>query len=657
MGFGDDPIGDWKFPDPNWPRKAIWENVPKQHQDLDVDGYLEGLLKVFQLELEDLRQKIEEFPDQRNPYLVRGKEDEGEDFYVTSATIDDDETYGIVMKLVGATAGFPIGYTPIEKIGPYWTMQYEDVTYTAVLIRSRNYPESPNEIWITGSREVIPESVFPYTFTFFPPSLIDYLAQDFGFMNDLYDPEFVQRSAIANVTKYFGLKSTYDSYRIRGEISGFDVEAVPMYYVCDEDLWNTFPSYRTFRDPSDSTRLYTDIEARRILFDDISADVLFYDEEIIPPEWVAITDNDYMYEDNSDNGMSIGLSFAIDITQSGIEVLSSTALTPTELDTYELLSGYRLTVSISPDNYNKFTFRKGVFGLTPGYPANLNDTVYWIDVEESYVSGTEIWTVICSGVDSIVDDENFPGYGSVNASLRYWPETRTDCCFCRSYRMNLVINATQTAIDSYGTGIGLSRAITRLIDKIRTLLVPIHVQVMEYIVNENIEISAASMPEFNVDIESLEWTEIDAPFRYYFDYIPGDDKILDTNTQDVDVETEITLESILTGVVLGATITDVLSDGDFLGATQVLLDIDIRGDLNDPGETMDCQIDNGVDTPTTVYSGQTGFSDSTWRNVVNDLDVTSICSGHNPVTIKGIASATVSATPDGQQRWIFTITK
>lgn len=107
-----------------------------------------------------------------------------------------------------------------------------------------------------------------------PTSLLDWLAQDYGFENDQFDPSFVRRSVIANLVKYFGIKATSASYSVRGEASGFDVIARGLYRISDPGIIARLPSSRVYQ--AGTGEYYTDINPRQILYDDIAADLVYF---------------------------------------------------------------------------------------------------------------------------------------------------------------------------------------------------------------------------------------------------------------------------------------------------------------------------------------------------------------------------------------------
>jgi len=652
-----------------WGRKVFWEKMPKEHRDLDSDGYLESLMKTWGDECETFLQQIASLPKQREPYEVRAREGEGEWFYFTEAFSYDDPYWGSVVRLVGEKlyADMPNHdeddapstdedvlaewwpwwpYAPISKVARWWDCNWNEVRYEVVRVRTRSFdwPETPyiasssqaNEVWvkggdlqiffdyfsddvswrdnwtaigsgdgtgtpdveflqkpirldfndtfgpppwlvanaklrmlvdlvsagerfrlydaadgssdetgnlypqgvslsnsgatisfsISGSTVTLTDTSAPfsssqvgeevrvhgtasndgvfrvisattttvtysnengateagaasnawefgtgqlvtttsygtinyqtgqvelnipggdtvvvdssidakwyvrgYYLPFYPPRIIDRLARDFAFENDQNDPENVQRSTIANLTKYYGLKSTADSYRIRGEISLFDIVTRSMWSIANVNTWLSAPPLNRF---IYSGQLYTDLVPRRILFDDIAGDELFYDPDT--SAWVTLMDNAFMFEDTSADGFSIGLGYGLDVAQGSYGyvypaphpssavlrdaagIVASVQLTTSEASSYGFQAGYRVTVRLMRCQYEAFNWRRGPFGLTEynksgGVPPALDDSVFWIDdvasgfVQISSGSTTDEdvgeWDVIIGvGVDS-----------------------------------------------------------------------------------------------------------------------------------------------------------------------------------------------------------------------------------------------------------------
>ena len=636
-----------------WGKKVFWDKVPVQQQQLDTDGHLENLLRSWGDECESFLQQIANLPRQREPYEVRGRDNEAEWFYFTEAVIYDDDHWGNVVRLVGEKlyanmpnhdeddtptsdaddlaewwAWWP--YAPISQVARWWSGSWDDTAYDVVRVRTRSFDwaDTPfnaeasqgNEVWLRGGdlriyfdyftddvagdwREdwtnigtgdgmdtppvalpylparisyndttaplpwlianarlkvrldltvggadfdlydapdgtttetghLCPEDIgvsgiginvsfaisgdvitlsdttaFPapgpflpgvvgsmiritgtanndgvftvasyidtynityvnaggateagaignkydignedinigapygtvnyqtgkvtidvpgdtvvvdslirakwdvrgYYLPFYPPRVIDYLARDFGFNNDKNDPEDVQRSTIANITKYHGLKATQDSYRIRGEVSLFDVYTRALWFVCDAGLWASLPDANKFTYHGEN---YTDLEPRYIRFDDIAADQEFWNPDTAA--WTTLVDNAIMYLDTSADGYSVALGYGLDVAQGMFGrvnpasailrdpagIMSVVGLTNAEAVGYGLQAGYRVVIRMMRCQEYAFNWKKGRFGITEYdktevEPPEFTDPVFWIDaIDTPWAFSTIAW--------------------------------------------------------------------------------------------------------------------------------------------------------------------------------------------------------------------------------------------------------------------------
>lgn len=839
LPFGSESFGQWFFGHGNWARRVLWENVPFKHRERDTEGYLERLLKAYGDSIEEFRRDIRSMPDQREPYLVRASEGEGEWFFVTEIIEGEDEVYGKYLRLVGErdfdempNTGEPLApppdeptwptwfpwypYVPANQVGPGWFMQWDEIKYDVAAVRLRNFdPRSPvdlydsdvslaNEIWIkrgdtypfkfsydgvligtgdgTSSPVVelpnvpiklkenqtptpvpwltdyatlaidveldvggptklydVPSSPFDGTgtlwpedplnpgeidvglpgsewgtvdyrsgrieltlqgdvakwfepimarfqvkgffFDFKPYRIIDHLARDFGYENDLNDPEFVQRSTLANITKYFGQKSTWDSYRIRGEISGFKVNAQALYYVCNCDLLAGFPADHVFYYDGDC---YTDLPPRYVRFDDIAADVLYYKwESGLPwttppptdPPWAPLVDNALMYPDSSPDGYSDALAFGLDVTQgfyleapwnppayvkSVYQLDPGNAVDAAVLAANGLASAWRLKIQLNGLQKSVFNFRKGVFGITEyegtlssgGTPPALEDVVWWIDAEESYDSATSTWTILISA-DTVPDLKSVSG---MNIAVRYYPEIWHDCCYCRSYKIRVEIEPlpdSPSALDYYELGTEMQSAIERLVEKIKGTLVPIHVRIVEFAVQfyDCVEVPEFEVTGCDVEIENVAV----ASFCYYYDWVGEEADAIETDICSAAVSCdELIINEYVDGGCAGGTASNVVSWFADPSLT-IIMDVDQQGNYAAPGADQDLELrDQSFAVVWSMTNVSLGVVSPGWGNVVSGVDVTSLLAGNDPVTIR--VSGTALLPCPATTRFTFTIT-
>ena len=447
-----------------------------------------------------------------------------------------------------------------------------------------------------------------YYFEFLPPRNIDHLARDFGFANDLNDPEDVQRSAIANIIWYFGLKASQDSYRIRGEISLFDVYVRGLWYICDS---SGFPSDHVWTYGGED---YTDLEPRFVRLDDIAGDIEFYDPDDLAGSPFTILDDALMHEDGSADGLSRALAFSLDVVQgyyhpfrNPATIVSSTALTEPELLAYGLAGGWRAVVSMTQVQKDEFTWRLGRFGLTiydkaGMVPPALGDEVFWIDAEEGWDPILTQWTIII-GTAATAPNPFAPGD---DVAVRYYPEVSAgDCCFCKTHKVRIEIEATDEAYEHYETLEAVDDAIERLKTKLMRL-VPIHVRVVEW-------------------------------------------------------ELRRKFEHTIYGAQQGAVAEKVIDGSEFLDVAtdpgSILLTIQYRGDLDVMPKGMVLDVDkwNGAAWVNVFTIGPifTGDNDpDLWYDAVVDQDLTGLLSGTQPVRMRAACSP---FSLYGDARWTFNV--
>lgn len=862
-----------------WGRRVFWGNVPSQHRTLDTNGYLEALLKTWGDESESFLQQIHELPYQREPYLVRGREGEGEWFYFTEALVYEDPYWGEVVRLIGESvyADMPetdedsppssdqdvldewypwFPYAPISQIARWWECKWPfwepdgtiggDVEYEVVRVRTRSFdwPDTPynavtsqgNEVWLSGgdlriffdylsdtgagsqngwsvigegdgtaipttelpfkpirlkyndtagappwltanaqvrvrldlliggvdfdlwdvpdgpgeTGNLYPESGVPgqidtttsfgtvnyltgqididlsaagdssvagtdilgrwyvrgYFIPIYPPRMINHLAKDFGFDNDLNDPEDVQRSTIANLTKYFGLKSSQDSYRIRGEISLFDVYMRALWVVCDETMWAALDESHKFHYYGLN---YTDIDPRYLRFDDIAGDVSFYDPDT--STWETLLDNALMYEDTSADGYSIGLAFSLDVAQgyyapvapppfplpaaqrNPAVVLSSTLLSAGVAASLGLQAGYAVEVSMMRVQWDAFNFSKGRFGLTEydksaAIPPALGDPVFWIDDERLPWTLTApganpeqdvgTWTIVVGvGVDSSGVAYPGPTVGS-DVAIKYWPEVdKANCCYCRSNKMRAEIEPIEEAYEFYGNTTNLDAAIERLKNKIEGPLTPIHTRIVDWAVTKSwiLEDVASGntideelLEEFTTDAFGL-INAVDVGNKIFT--VSGDhrgetgyeDKICvrdSTGNDGIYTVASVTLNTngIDTDIEVTGAIPSAVADGSaYPLPMRIWMKVEQRGEMGSgQTQTMTVYDENGV--PVWTQTRSTGVDDATtWDTVVEAVDMTVLlgCQGYVlPVTLE---ASGLPAMTYGDVRFTFTVSR
>jgi len=191
----DDP-GSGFFGKGYWGRRVLWENVPVQHRNLDVDGYLQRLLQAYGDTLESFIEQIAALPFQRDPFDARAEANQEEWFYITSTERYTDSVRGAVTRLIGerdpsespgaenpAMPGpserYPWDpYEPIQRTAKWWkaiipkvdeaTGTEDPTEYAVALVRARNFDAGDlydvdrslgNEVWVEGGDMTLPMSL------------------------------------------------------------------------------------------------------------------------------------------------------------------------------------------------------------------------------------------------------------------------------------------------------------------------------------------------------------------------------------------------------------------------------------------------------------------------------------------------------------------
>lgn len=488
-----------------------------------------------------------------------------------------------------------------------------------------------------------------YFMKFNAPPNINYLAQDYGFNNDENDPEDVQRSSIANITKFWSIKSTQDSYRIRGEISLFEVYMQGLYRICSAELAAKLPSGSVYEINSN---FYTEIRPIFVRYDHISSDELFYDYNSGSPLWVTIIDNMLVAVDDSRwDGMTIGQAYAIDVTQGYYAKISEvnnvfrgpavvqtvTQISQEELEVLRWENGYRYEIEMRRCQYEAFNMIldsdgiqiKELFALSVydynaagpqwGTPPNVNDIYYYIDREDT------VWTWSSSPSSDPKEDigtwtvdirfgigVSSPIQALDDVAVRYLPlSDDMDCCYCRSSNIRAQVNVIEEAYDFYDTYEKIEHAISRLKTKIGDLL-PIHTRIIQWEVTRR----------FSEECY---------------------------------------------GVQNGATVLHTLTGEQFLNNTRVLLSVQYRGDSDSgtPNTDLDFRVyseDTGTVWELLNWNPVTPAGDNeTWVDVITDEEIilTSDPSDPGPpivpfyVSVRAIAG---SASTYGDVKWTFKVT-
>lgn len=234
----------------------LWPLVPEEHRRIDADNSdaLHNFLDAIENRFEYLCRKIAKLPELRDPYLVRSAYDEW--VTVTIAGYDVDlENNQVVVEVVG----------DLTEVSRDWVLNDGTTEFRVLAVRKQD-----NEIDIEG----IVQPVLGASKYLRPQSMIELLGLDFGVVVDKSEAEGFQRGAIANAMRWFDLKGTVLGYTIRGLISGFDVDAHPLWAIADDLISILGPDTYWLVDD----QFYTSQQGSIPNFDEIAADSIPLDQ-------------------------------------------------------------------------------------------------------------------------------------------------------------------------------------------------------------------------------------------------------------------------------------------------------------------------------------------------------------------------------------------
>lgn len=379
------------------------------------------------------------------------------------------------------------------------TVDYDDGTITMDVDH-----DVPGEVVVAATDITATYTVRGYYILLRPQSMLERLHKDFGLVADTGAPDDVQRAALAHYPHYMAQKGSAKSYEVLGSIYLFGVTATGIWHVADPATIADYPASHVWTVGGET---YTDIDPRRVRYDDIAADAEFFDffgdHAPIPPApgLVPLLDRETLYDDGTippvGDGMSVAKGFAVDVCQgyyyparTPATVISVTALTAAELVTYGISAGYRIVVGMSADQKAEFNFTgRGLFALTCYdkvglVPPTWTADPYWIDAEDGWDAGLLEWTVIV-GSATVPAAWSDPA-GVHDVAVRYIGQLDlSDCSYCRTSYVRIRILPTAEGEAHYGASLAAGepyrRARERLEARIEELLKPSHVRVLEFV--------------------------------------------------------------------------------------------------------------------------------------------------------------------------------
>lgn len=418
----------------DWAEQAVYGSVPSEHREMDeaTGEPLRRVLAPFQDELALLRASADGLPSIRDPINTRGA---GVTETVTVASVEaiEDSDHGDAYKVVVD------GEIPLA-LGPHWCATVGLVNFSVVRVVSR---ESPSWVVLVGSGDL--ESVPGDEIVFAAPSMLPFLAADFGISLADGETESSQRAIISGVKRYLNWVGSPVSYRVRGDVSGFGVKAVGLYSI-SEGMFLSLPQDRTYRfTVAGEQRWYTDIDPVMLTWDTVAGDTFDVD-----------MDEHVMFEsDVYTSGKSPGLESS--------ECLAEFVVTSVEVADaalYGIVDGYVLSGTVGASDYARID----VDGFSHEFALRLGDTKVYVDREVSYDSGTGALSLL------VACDTSGLTLGTGTWCVDYAPSRSVGCGWCKSHFIAVVITIGDEVSERYaGDAPRLAFALGRLISILQAI--------------------------------------------------------------------------------------------------------------------------------------------------------------------------------------------
>jgi len=352
------------------------------------------------------------------------------------------------------------------------------------------------------------------TTTAHSPSILQYLAQDFGIEVDSHENAIRQQGYVYHCNQWFDLKGTEKSYEILGALSGVSVTPHQLYRITKE-IWPSIPAGDKYEVPESGPgksgavgTLSVDVDFKVIF---TSTEAKFGSEDIgrnIKIEGSSAPGNNKYYTiDTILSGTSVKMVFGDTATTP--DTLSGTGTRWSVVRLYSDLAPTRpLYDEINSDELSTWvlSFLPGkVFSVDkycwePDFAAYVNVTVnsatldffgnYILNVtgpadviasvghwELQYADGTDIFVETVPATDGLgnftfqVDTTSAPSLGA--AKLQYVCDPQLSCDFCGSNRVIALIDYDPSKFSAF--------ELENLEDRIASRLnqvVPIHVELI-----------------------------------------------------------------------------------------------------------------------------------------------------------------------------------
>jgi len=495
-GFGSGAFGSGGFGSYDWSKRVLFYDLPevpdrsRDKPENGGDGSLEKWSDSVKPLFDELLTFARDFEQLRDPESIRTQYQDNISVRLVSAEVEETGRT-VRVEVFDPDADDPLN--PLGRTSVGWILEDSDGReFTVTRVH-----KITNAIIITGN--ILPNVGASPTgdATLRPPSLIEYLGNDYGTEIDRHDPEVFQRAAVRNAWQWYALKGSERAYEVIGLIAGYIVQAQPLWRLCGEER-NVIPVNNVYELPIGSGNYYTDLAPSRPVYDEVAADV-------VPLDLYCFETPDWTLEGIEPppgplpDGTSV--SDAIASYTQGLTIVGTTDLGN---GLWEIeVNGAADLWPIASEAYWYASFPSGDSGQ------------FWLESAPVDLGGSWSFTVVAGTA---------PTFGAT-VDLSYECQERTSCCYCRASAIRVeitpgeILNEPTTNLDG---------ALERIKNRILAVI-PVHVRVVDLV-----HIIGPATLGVGVAGQHLIWNVAQQealatylPLGYYFDIVPADELELD----------------------------------------------------------------------------------------------------------------------------------
>lgn len=489
-GFGSGSFGSGGFGAYDWAKRVLFYDLPEipdRSFDAEGDGSLEKWSDSVKPLFDELLIFAQDFEQLRDPDSVRTQFQDNISVRLVSAEVEEDGRTTRV-EVFDPDADDPLN--PLGRTSVGWILTDSDGReFTVTRVHKLS-----SAVIITGN--ILPNVGVSPTgdATLRPPSLIEFLGNDYGIEIDRHDPEVFQRAAVRNAWQWLAMKGAERAYEVIGLIAGYDVQALPLWRLCD--TYDAIPVQHVYELPIGSGKFYTDRPPTRPRFDEVAADVIPLDtfcwEE---PDWT--TEGIEPPPGPLPDGTLV--SVAIGSYTQGLNILSTTDLGS---GLWEIETDGDLWPISAPENWYA-SFPTGDGGQ------------FWLETKP--VEGVGSWTFrVMAGTA--------PTFGAT-ANIDYECQEVDTCCYCKASAIRVEVRPGEILNEPTAR---LDGALERLRDRILAV-VPVHVRITDIVnILGPVDLSVGVAGQHLI-LTGLQTRALFAymPVGYYFDIVPADELEVD----------------------------------------------------------------------------------------------------------------------------------